>query len=131
MKQTPSPQKTNSEKFWKLATKWYFFPTFYLLLCVLLRLIQTFLGNSEGSLLFIIANLPMGIPILLDKMFNISEFGGKYFPTIMHSVSIVSAIVIILCKRKNIILKWLIISLMLLFLLEFSGCLIYVLNRLM
>lgn len=117
--------------FWKLTTKWWFFPLFYLFLAIFLVIIWKIKGSDKNFIpLFfgLIIMMPDGLLAILNLLRIIPKnvfFSslGLFFPYIFNALSILSIIVIVYYKnKKNQILKWLLLTLLILLLLSFIGC---------
>ena len=124
---------TDAKTFWEVTAKWYFFPIFYVLLVLLLIFIKL-KGNlfGEGAI------FGYFIPVVVSMPSGLLYF--IYFPPLskyiteaiqlplifsFHAVSVISIILIQYFKiRRNKILKWLIITLLVLILLAFFGCVV-------
>ena len=131
--------------FWKITTKWYFFPLFYLLLCVAFNIIYDVLHKSAEPFQIILLTLyflPNGVILLLPESLNsflqssLSKLfrgtGEEFFfgfPIIAHVLMIasISFIIFFSYKRKRI-LKYLIIALLSFMIISFVGCSINVNN---
>lgn len=129
--------------FWKITTKWYFFPLFYLLLCVAFNIIYDVLHKSAEPfkiILLALYLLPNGFILILPESLSFflrsslsKLFGGEElsfgFPIIAHVLMIasISFIIFFSYKRKRI-LKYLIIALLSFMIISFVGCSINVNN---
>ncbi len=124
--------------FWNLTTKWWFFPLFYLTLSFLFAVLWRIISKSPMSLYIILYTLyflPNGFVMLIPPVNLLLQYalGGLFggigddfyvgFPLLALPLIILSILVIYYYKRKkNKILKWLIISLFLFLILSFLGC---------
>ena len=119
-----NPDDTQLHWFWRLTTKWWFFPAFYVVLALL---IPTF-GTSADvwyAYLISIAYMPLGIMFLLDLTKNnvFMDYLSIPFLIIFHIFLFSSIFIIHHYKvKKKIILKRLIILLLLFIILSFGGC---------
>jgi len=114
--------------FWKVTTKPYFLPLFYTILALLLGIIDGLMrkeGITIEGVIYAFAFMPQGLGFLVlwvGLIDLIQEIPPIYF--IFHPLLLISIFVINYYKsKKNIILKWLIITWLLLIILSFAGCL--------
>lgn len=138
--------------FWRLTTKWYFFPAYYLILAFLFivtiyqkRLLELSITSILFEFLLAIVYMPYGLIYLI----GIPKYGLNYrilsygsakenmiviFNWILYFIIIalfiyLSILIYYYKRKKNIVLKWLIIALFLLVTLSFLGCVIdYTIN---
>jgi len=130
--------------FWKLTTKWWFFPVFYVVLAFLATIqllsingkgtFSQFIDASAHIFFLILVFMPTGLQFYLSKFYYkyylayyISPVpSARQMELIMFTFDgfiIISIIMIQYFKlKKNITLKWLIITLIVLLLLAFFGC---------
>jgi len=124
--------------FWRIATKWYFFPLFYTILVLLLTVIPFSIKSRSLSVhmeifLETLAFMPAGLLVLLEFAgIDIDHLGIDFIRTenlvfilpIFFFVFAIASIISIqyFKNRKGKILKWLIITLLLVMLLSFLGC---------
>lgn len=116
--------------FWEIATKWYFFPVFYTVLGFLMYMLNQFYLDKYNKLnlflltLFFIPNGLFYFTFLLSGNKEV-ETTWLFFPYFYFSFVIISIIIIQYWKlKKNLVLRWLIIILILIILLSFTGCVI-------
>ena len=135
--ESPSP---SANKFWELTREWYFFPISYLLLSIIFALIWISIMKSTQQfltiLLYALYFMPNGFILLLPNQLNgviqnslswlFRGTGEEFllgFPLVMHPLLIISIILISFFKyKRNKVLKWLIITLLLFMILSFVGC---------
>ena len=125
--------------FWKLTTKWWFFPVLYITLSLLVMLtIVLFSLKKIGGIsdffslwMLIILFMPSGIfaiinLLLIHKTFftdGLAVLGYLLPGALIHVFHITLIIVIYRAwKNKRKLLRWLILTLFFLMILEFSGC---------
>lgn len=116
-------KKSKLDIFWNITSKWYFFPLLYLSLVVTLILSEP--RNFE-FMFFIMYLMPNGIFYFVNLLsgYQIENESMVFiFPLIYFLLIIISISIIQYYKfKRKIILKWLILSILLLILLTFSGC---------
>lgn len=119
----------NLHWFWKLTTKWWFFPVFYIALVFIFLAIKGKLIEGDDTIFnisMLLYLMPNGLFYFLGLDIGSGSFLPpriRYFPPLFHTLFIFSIIIIQYFKlKKNKILKWLIILLILLLLLSFFGC---------
>lgn len=140
--------------FWKLTTKWWFFPVFYVSLALVLTIIVLVvyanqskfsdIRNPFGLFALIIIFMPGGLVSMLNVfsnpnvLLNSNSMVAVPFPGLMsdnlriiltfiyHPLAILSVISIF--KNRKKILKWLILTLLFTMLLSFSGCIVWLLS---
>ncbi|MEK6984597.1 MAG: hypothetical protein AABX33_08535 [Nanoarchaeota archaeon] len=128
----PRQKIENSELhwFWELTTKGWFFPVFYVSLVLFLSLVHAYIDKEWSLFVFLqfLYLMPSGLGVLLNLL-NINFKEDTYFkvlyvwPLIFHLITLISIIAIVYFKqKKSIIIKWLIITLLLLMILSFVGC---------
>ena len=122
-----------TEKFWRIAIKWWFLPSFHGFLALVFSIAMTFFSIvvSQGNLSFILGFpaiyflMPGGL-FYFAYLFTHYNKVADYVPILsflFHILMIVSIFVIrYYYRNKNLILKWLIITIMLISLLSFMGC---------
>ncbi|MEK6983619.1 MAG: hypothetical protein AABX33_03525 [Nanoarchaeota archaeon] len=119
--------------FWKLTTKWWFFPVFYVFLTMLLSLVDVIFHNKPNWLTYIVF-MPSGVMfivqlIIKNKMFNDQFFINTslvWFAIFFHLINIFLIILITnTYNKRKIVVKWVIIILMLLMIIQFLGCGLY------
>lgn len=119
--------------FWRITTRWYFFPLFYFFLVFILTIIlgivsKNFISNFLLATFFMSDGLLYFVSIIfgIKEMYSgFADTFSTYFPIFFNVGMIISIIVIVYYKlKRNITLKWLIIALILLILISFSGCVI-------
>ena len=138
--------------FWRITTKWWFFLVFYLLLALILGILNVLfppepsmseqvlnenfmiiLSNILFASMFNIIALHIGIGIFFDKLFgnsNAAYWIATILTYIFYPFIIISTIFIIYFRyKKDKILKWLIIALLLTLISSFSGCIMFGLER--
>lgn len=133
--------------FWQITTKWYFFPLLYVLMVLLLtigevwtlvlsdeRYVINFTSFSGQFFYIFISFFPFGLLWFLQLFglglhFEIVGLGqsvspfAKYYYTATYLIPFISMFLIVYFKRKkNIVLKWLVISLLLFMFISFVGC---------
>jgi len=119
--------------FWKLTTKWWFFPVFYIILAMVYPIIvlnmEKFQGSSnfKDAYLEVLGTVIVFMPAGLSYYLTLIGLDEDFFATIMVFIfpvfAIGSIILIQLYKlKKKKILKWLIILILLLMILSFFGC---------
>ncbi len=114
--------------FWKITAKTYFFPAYYTLLAFLIAVIMvltgTDIGISDGLLgSFLGAVLLMWVGIIYFFPLPIkSVFDSNFYAFILPIIFVLGIILNYYRTKKNIILKWLVITLFLLITLSFAGC---------
>ena len=124
-------------RFWEFTSKWYFFPLFYLTLAILFIIISKLIGRYLdvkdfvgiiSLFLTVLYIMPSGLLFFLvligikDRYLTVPAL---YFPILFHVFTVASIVVISYFKyKKHRILKWIIITLFLLFILSFIGCII-------
>lgn len=125
--------------FWRISSKWYFFPAFYALLVLLFVFVLSgeqsyrngsFLDLEEFGETFLLAIyfLPNGLLLILPEAKRmIGEELFFVFPAIFHAFWIISTIVIQIFKyKKKKILRWLVIAVFVAMIISFLGCTQYV-----
>lgn len=137
VEETVKVQKSNRELhwFWKLTTKWWFFPILYLSLVLTFSVItsiksftsgiNSMLRNTLGTFLYTLILMPGGLVYFLQKLIDPTNFTDVAISLslIFHPFAILSIILIYYFRyKKKIILNWLILILLLLIILSFSGC---------
>lgn len=125
------PSNMNLDFFWKITSKWYFFPLFYILLVLIFSIIVTSREGSYsdwdevgGIFLMGLYFLPSGLFFFIPELERFGEEGlYLIFPAVFHLFWIISVIVMQILKyKRNRILKWLVITLFILMVLSFAGC---------
>jgi len=128
-----APPKQNNDElhwFWRLTTKWWFLPAFYIFLALLVPLFVNEGTSADVWSAYFISIMIMPVGILWFFSFLINEkilydYIQIPFLIISHIFQISSIILIQLYKSKfNKVLKWLIILLLFLIILSFIGCVI-------
>lgn len=120
-------KKSKLDKFWEITSKWYFFPALYLILSFLIFIYLRGYEDIEPIkiLLLTIYLVPNGVFyfIYLYTGNKISVIFGNFLPLFYFTFVIVVTLIIQYFKlRKNRIIKWLILLILLLFILTFFGC---------
>ena len=112
--------------FWNITTRGLFFVIFYLLLSLILLIYASAkYGAPAPALLEFIVLMPVGLLYLLG-LFNESEVQSFIFVCVFYIFMVSSIIYLNYVKyKKGIILKWLIITLILLMIGSFAGCIAY------
>ena len=124
--------------FWRLTTKWWFFPLFYFILALILALLAFIQDPSHiwGYIFLSIILMPQGLigflTVLLSSHGNVvnlqQELGFSNFVVLYFAIAVIIIIsyswIIYSKYRLNKVLKWLIIILMLIIILSFSGCIL-------
>ena len=124
--------------FWKLTTKWWFFPVFYISLSLVAFLISVILVLTIESTfdmddaLLILITMPAGVIILLENIPAVS-LGWSVF-VVMQIFIVLFYIYFICCfatilyyrYKKNTILKKNIVILLLVIILSFLGTLLLI-----
>ena len=117
-KQEVSPQL---HWFWRLTTKWWFFPLFYITLALILAVA---VGNPLAILMIVIF-MPLGLLVWPSIILGGSKGGsalGIMELIFVCLIMIIPYLLIVYAKyRLNKVLKWLIIILMLMMALSFLG----------
>ncbi len=142
-----SVSNENLHPFWKFTIKWWFFPSLYIFLASLYIIIVGLTAaellpgyiDGEHANLLILYFMPHGLIYLLETFPIIKYifqlvyyipgasflFDRGFFPLFFHLFFIASIIKIQNDKiKKRKVLKWLIVTLILLLVLSFSGCVI-------
>ena len=127
MAKKPQKPETKPNWFWDITARGWFFVIFYLLLSLILLIYASAKYRAPApALLGYILFMPIGL-IYLFGLFNNTDTLSFHFVYIFHALMVLSVILISYFRfRKNIILKWLIIILILLMILSFVGCMAYV-----
>jgi len=113
--------------FWKITSKWYFFPIFYVFLAFIVAFISAIKDKNLSQIwefsLYSLVWMPNGLNYY-PQYFDIKlEYNGSIFSLIFFGVSLSIIIIIQFFKIKyKKILKPFIIVLLILFILAFSGC---------
>ena len=124
--------------FWKLTTKWYFFPLFYVSLSLIFTIIYFTTKESVRSLFFLSYIIPWALVFMLfmpaGLMYLIFNVLGKFYNIeLTQGISAVYIIIFWLLvpisifkiytykSKRNEVLKWLIITLIVVMLLSFIG----------
>ena len=118
---------------WKITTKWWFFPVFYLFLALLGAVIWKLKGGEKEFLNYFIVLLifmPAGLALFLGPILEKVSLGmfqsGEVLislPYFFHPLAFISYIVILYYKyKKHRIIKWLVLALLILLVLSFIGC---------
>lgn len=131
-KNSPSQEKIQTSKvddsqlhwFWRITTKHYFFPFYYIGLTLLLAIMFGY-----GGIFPLLIGMPIGLTYLIalpleglhqQKLIN-SDFAA-ILAVSFHLIYTTGIFTINIYKKKGILLKWLIITLFLLATLSFVGC---------
>jgi len=141
-----SPKNTNTSEihwFWRLTTKWYFFPSLYLILAIILSMLAIILKSNvfesqlseikdfPNALSFMLIFLGSGLIFLIlpsiTSLLEVPRFMPDFFSwalVLISHIFIISSYFVIpyFWKKKKIILKKLIIVLLIFLLLNFSSC---------
>ena len=118
--------------FWRLTTKWWFFPAFYVFLAFIFATIKAMdevssisfseiFGGFVGALIY----MPGGLVYWVHKLISTDDyvFFAGILSYLFHPLVIILIIAIQYFKyKKNKIIKWLVITLFFLIVLAFSGC---------
>lgn len=111
--------------FWRVTTKLYFFPLFYITLALLLSILDGLMRKevSLGTFFYALAMMPQGLLLLVGILHFVQDSPLPIY-LVFHPLLLASIIVINYYKtRKKVVLKWLIITWLLLIILSFAGCL--------
>ncbi|MBI2659428.1 hypothetical protein HYX05_05015 [Candidatus Woesearchaeota archaeon] len=116
--------------FWRLTTKWWFFPVFYVFLVVLLVIIWKIKGENENFIpLFfgLVITMPDGLLFFVELVQGPSNDRylqlAAFFPFIFHIFLITSVSIIVYFKYKEgRVLRWIILPLLILLISSFIGC---------
>ena len=145
IKQNPDPDDTQLHWFWKLTTKWWFFPVFYLSLNLLVFLLAITMFSITSAdfeyVLFYILMMPSGLSHLFltfwKYLFQKSELEWYFFliniivTFVFFIPFFISSIIRIPYYRykKNQILRKNIITLFLLISISFLGLVFFVIKH--
>lgn len=118
--------KKELHKFWDLTSRRWFFMFFYLLLALILSVYANIKYRAPApAFLGFILLMPVGLIYLLG-LFDNTEVSSFIFVCIFYLLTVFSINYIHYLKaKKGIILKWLIITLILLMMASFAGCVAY------
>ena len=141
----------NESWFWNLTTKWWFFPVFYVSLAVIYTTLALLLSELGFGSHYIGITSPSIIKVLVFFLYVLIflPHGFFYFVYLLsggrsgnaagfwpawtiffHLVFLYLMVIVPYWKyKKNIILKWLIISLILFLVLSFAGCSLGVITK--
>ena len=118
--------------FWELTTKWWFFPVFYVLIIFILYLIVIITRTKVPTLFWesfivpfygLFITMPFGLVYFVWGSKIMKYIVNYIFVFFFYLLFITSIITICYYKaKKNKILKWLIITWIILLVLSFVGC---------
>ena len=135
------PASYGSYLFWKITSSWWFFLALYILLVLTLVIIlnvnigdRTISNDFEqfGSMfLMTLYFMPNGLLFFLSYL---EKFDFEYlvfvFPAVFHLFWIISVIIMQILKyKRKTILRWLILTILILMILSFAGCTAMVLKE--
>ena len=116
--------------FWRVTTKWYFFPVFYAFLAFLIAAV--FIPVREGyysNLLdffetfgFTLMLMPFGIAFFISPNLDKISMGGVFIAWGTIIFWLISMILVPYFKlRKNKVIRWLIFTTLIIMILSFAG----------